>query len=312
MARIPLTHTHLDWLRAGLIQAGVIALAVAAAFSLPGAVQVVLYRWWPRIQADAGLLLATEIGLAALLTLLFNLLRQAVARHGRLHCAHLASLVYARIRSNWLSRWREQVLLRKMPAARDAFVLAVTGKDTFAAADNGFRSALQSAWEIRVMLLHPSSPGARQWLDGLPAGESGRTRLYRETRDSIDYLQSLRQQGKKVRLKFYEHPPFWKLVMLGEHVWVQYCQGGDDAASMPEYVFALNHQHPKRGLFIPFYMHFLESWSQPQAPELDFDSGELVYRDEAGIELRRQPLSLADAQEPCAVLQAQPVLKQAS
>jgi len=45
---------------------------LAIAFALPAGAQYILYQWWPKVAEDANLLLATEIGLAAALALLFN------------------------------------------------------------------------------------------------------------------------------------------------------------------------------------------------------------------------------------------------
>jgi hypothetical protein len=40
---------------------------------------------------------------------------------------------------------------------------------------------------------------------------------------------------------------------------------------------------------MPFYMMFMRKWSEPQHPEYDFERRELVYRDAAGNEVRREP-----------------------
>ncbi len=69
---------------------------------------------------------------------------------------------------------------------------------------------------------------------------------------SIAYLRKLASAGKKVKLKFYEEPPFWKLVVTGEYVWVQYCHDGHEVKTQPEYVFGLQHDNPQRGFFDPF------------------------------------------------------------
>src|SRR5438552_1913128 len=98
--------------------------------------------------------------------------------------------------------------------------------------------------------------------------------------------------GKKVTLKFYDEEPFWKVVVLGDHVWVQHCHHGCELNQQPEYVFALQHHDPRRGLFVPFYTYFLERWNESRHPEYDFDSSQLVYRDAAGHETGRAPLGV--------------------
>jgi hypothetical protein len=64
-------------------------------------------------------------------------------------------------------------------------------------------------------------------------------------------------------------------------------------------VFALQHDDPRRGLFVPFYTYFLERWNESRHPEYDFDSNQLVYRDAAGNETGRAllgaPIAVAAA-----------------
>ena len=61
--------------------AAVTLLAVGIAFSLPLAAKFILYTWWPMVAGDSHLLLIAEIGFAAVLVLLFNLV--LIAREGR-------------------------------------------------------------------------------------------------------------------------------------------------------------------------------------------------------------------------------------
>lgn len=253
-------------------------LAIAIAFSLPTLARFILYQWWPQVSSDANLMLVTEISLAAVLVLLFNYANTVIKNHGLIGCTKLASLVYARSREGWLTRWRESRLLKKLPVTRDAYILAITGVDTFAPKDNPFGTILESASEIRVMLINPTSKGALTRMNSLLDDRYPATRMIEEIKTSIDYLRKLHKMGKKVSLKFYDQPPFWKLVILGEHVWVQYCEPGWEIDNSPEYVFALNTKKPRHGLFTPFYMHFLEKWSEPIHPEYDFETDELVYR----------------------------------
>jgi len=55
---------------------------------------------------------------------------------------------------------------------------------------------------------------------------------------------------------------------------------------MPEYAFR---NEPKTGgLYIPLFRYFLSRWQDPNIPEYDFDTDELVYRNRGGTELRRE------------------------
>lgn len=296
---------HFDWkvnrwrssLRQITLHVVITLLAVGIAFALPVAAQYILYQWWPMVAADANLLLASEISLAASLVLFFNMWRVAAENRLKGKVADTASLVYARHRANWLTRWRERSLIRKLPAARDAFILTLTGYDTLADEKSPLREPLQSAYEIRVMLLNPTARATEKRVSSLP-DEITQQSYADEVEASIAYLTTLRTLGKKVTLKFYEHEPFWKVVVLGDYLWVQYCHSGFEVKDQPEYVFALNPDNPRLGLFVSFYVHFLEQWSDARHPCYDFENRELVYSDERGREIRRARLAIGSARAP--------------
>src|SRR3989475_9173231 len=127
------------------------------------AARYILYVWWPRVETDTSLLLVTEIGLASALVLLFNLGKVAWDNRNKVAMARLTALVYARdARNDWLSRRRERALAKKLPAARDACVLTLTGHGTFVDEGGPARADLRPAYEIRVMLVNPVGEGARR------------------------------------------------------------------------------------------------------------------------------------------------------
>jgi len=276
-----------------ILSHGVITmLAVAIAFSLPQAAGYILYQWWPVVERNANLLLATEIGMASVMVLLFNFAKIVWSHRQRVAMAKLTALAYARNdRRDWWSRRRERALVKRLSAARDACILSLTGYDTFVDERSVLREALQTAYEIRVMLVNPVGKGLHRRVDSLPS-DITLLSFHKEIEASIAVLAELRKAGKKVTLKFYEHEPFWKVIVLGDHVWVQHCHTGFEVKHQPEYVFALQHRNPREGLYIPFYMHFLEQWNQPIHPEYDFETNELVYRDEAGNECGRAALGV--------------------
>ena len=276
-------------LLAVLLHVLITLLAVGIAFALPAGARYILYQWWPKVAEDANLLLATEIGLAAALALLFSISRIAWENRHKVQIAEMAALVYARDTHNWFTRWRERRLMKSLPAARDAFILTLTGYNTFASVDSSLHEPLKTAYEIRVMLLNPAAGAAQRRVNSLPGGVTLQS-FMKEIETSIVYLSALRMQGRKITLKFCDHEPFWKVAGLGELVWVQYCHCGFEVKYEPEYVFASNRENPRRGLFVPFYMYFLELWGDPRHPEFDFDTRELVYRDEDGSEVNRAKL----------------------
>lgn len=267
-------------------------LAVLIAFALPNAASYILFDWWPQVERDPNLLLASEVLLASFLVLLFNFAKIAWDTRYKTTIAALASLVHARgAREGWLARRRERNLIRQLPAARDACILTQTGYDTLVEPDSPLRGVLEAAYEIRVMLVNPTGEGLRRHVDSLPQDVTLLS-FHGEIEASIAFLAGMRKLGKKVALKFYDEMPFWKLVVLGDHVWVQHCHSGFEVRQQPEYVFALQHGNPRLGLFVPFYTYFLNLWSEARHPEYDFNSNELIYRNGDGNETARSPLGV--------------------
>jgi hypothetical protein len=163
------THSLWSGLRHFLSHGVITLLAVAIAFSLPGTANYILNEWWPHVERNPNLLLATEIALASVLALLFNLAKIAWDHRQGVRIARLTSLMYARnAGAGWWSRRRERALVRQLPAARDAFVLTLTGYDTFVADDSLLRGVIEKAYEIRVMLVNPVGKALRERADSLP------------------------------------------------------------------------------------------------------------------------------------------------
>jgi len=294
---IPHTARQMRLIRQVLLHASVTVLAVVIAFSLPKIAEYVLFEWWPWVASDTDRLVATEVGVAATLVLIFNALHIAWEDRSKVRAADLAALVYASHRKSWIARWRERKLASRIQATRDAFVLTLTGYDTFTRKHSLLQDQLTTAYEIRVLLLNPHAHSAEKHVNTLHDGVTLRD-FSEEVEASLTYLRSLILRGKKVTVKFYEHKPFWKVAVLGDHVWVQYCHSGAEIKHEPEFVFALNRATPRLGLFVPFYMYFLDRWEDPRHPEYDFDTRELVYRDERGGESRREAFGgyIADAE----------------
>lgn len=273
---------------------GVTLLAVGIAFSLPALARFILFTWWPMVEGDSQLLLINEIIFAAVLVLLFNFFLSA--RQGRLsrRMVRLASLVHVREEGNWLSRWTDRNLLdRKLvdriSGSRDVSVMSVTGHDTFVSGRRNLGRVIDNSYELRVMLMNPYGAGAMRRVRSLGDPAPLLETYCEETAATIERLAGLAASGKQVTLKFYDDPPFWSLVVTGEYVWVQYCHDGEELKTQPEYVFALDRDKPRQGLFSAFYVHFLNQWNDPRHPEYDFSTRELVYRDSRGEETKRLP-----------------------
>jgi hypothetical protein len=272
------------------VHVAITLLAVGIALTLPTVARYILFQWWPRVQDDSEMLLLSEVVLAALLVALFHLMRLTWDGRRKARLGAIASLVHARdTTSGWLSRWVEKDLMRASPWKRDLFIMSITGRDTFGAVGAELHDALKDCHEVRVMLLNPHGYGARTRAKSLRDPESVIDRYRGEADGSIGYLRELHAAGKKVSLKLYDDPPFWKLVFVGDQVWVQYCHDGRDTRDCPEYVFALQPDRPERGFFPAFFSYFLNQWDDPRHPEYDFETDELVYRNPDAAEPTRMP-----------------------
>src|SRR3972149_2967555 len=150
------THGLAISLRGVLVHGLITLLAVAIAFPLPAAAKYILFQWWPMVEADPNLLLGSEIVLASALVLLLNLAKLSWDNRYLVQMARTAALVYTRTAArSWTARWPEQRLLKRLPAVRDAFVLTLTGYDTFVDEKSLLRDPLEGAYELRVMLVNP-------------------------------------------------------------------------------------------------------------------------------------------------------------
>ena len=95
-----------------------------------------------------------------------------------------------------------------------------------------------------------------------------------------------RAAQRNVKLKLFPDAPFLKLTILGDYLWVQHYHTDLDVEMMPKYVFK-HDQHPG-SLYVPMYQYFLIRWENPDIPEYDMDTDDLIYRDMRGKEVRRE------------------------
>lgn len=86
-----------------------------------------------------------------------------------------------------------------------------------------------------------------------------------------------------------------KLTILGAHMWIQHYHSGLDVHLLPEYVCRQN--ATSRAFFTLFYEYFLRRWEDPDTPEYDFETDELVY---PGSLEERKRLRLRDTRTRCA------------
>ena len=260
-------------------------LAVGIAFSLPVVAQYILYNWWPKVEDNARLLMVTEVTFAAVLILLFNFSKIVWDSRRELKFNALAALVHAREGNDWLTRRRDRELRKNLQGTREVSILSLTGSEILDT-DSWVRGVLDECYEARVLLMHPAGSGVyeRTRLSANP--EAARKAYRQEVEATIHYLTKLVAAGRRVRLRFYDVVPFWRLVVAGDYVQVQYCYS-TDASKWPEYMFELRKDQPGKGLFTPFYANFLTQWQNQRLPEYDFETQQLIYSNTQG-EIRRE------------------------
>lgn len=154
------------------------------------------------------------------------------------------------------------------------------------------RDAIAGAQELNVMLAHPAGAGLRRRV-ATQARPKPLSSLQEEIGVSLAYLADWRSRGGRVALKFYEQEPFWKVIVVGERLWVRDCHAAP--GPWPEREYEFGGRPVAQAAHTPFFMHFLDRWNDSRSPEYDFDTGLLVYRDAAtGNVVRRAPLALPD------------------
>jgi hypothetical protein len=297
-------HSFAEGIQHALAHIVITLLAVGIAFSMPVVANYILFNWWPMVEGNSQLQLFTEIGFAVILVLLFNVSKFAWDGRRSMRMNKIASLVHARDGAGWISRLQRRNIHKKLACARDVYILSITGHDTFGAENRELQEALEKAYEIRVMLANPYADGVLGRVQSLGKPEELLQEYRQETEASIAYLRKLAAAGKKIELKLYDGSPFWRLVVIGEYVWVQHYHDGHEIKTQPEYVFGLQHGNPERGFFAPFYKYFLDQWNDPRHPGFNFESRELIYRNADGNEIGR--VAFPPGMEPA---MAQPELR---
>lgn len=272
----------------------VVALSAGIALSLPVTVSFLARQflvYWSLIENERVFLISVEIAVAVVLILLFHSIGRSWHDRKLARMARGAGMVYFTPSRGGLARRKIRRLKERQGLGRDVLLIGSTGFRTFVDPKGDLHSVLQHCREARVMLLNPESEGAatraRSILDPAITSESLRKQIGR----SIEFLKGLKAVQRTMQLKLYPDLPLFKLSILGDFVWVQHYHAGLDVQVLPEYLFA--HDQRPGGLYTPFYQYFMARWRNPAIPEYDLDTDELVYRDSAGNEMRREKFPTA-------------------
>lgn len=271
----------------------ILLLGVSAALilSLPWAIGFIADQfliYWSWVGNDKIFFISIEMGLTILLLLFTACLRKGWKDRKFSRMANAAGLVSVIPKSGPLAKRRTVALKEKQEYPRDVMVISSTGFRTFVDPGGELYPLLQNCQKARIMLLNPDSEGARVRAKSVPGREMTTEMLGGQIQKSIDFLKTLRNGQKNIKLKLYPDPPFLKMAVLGNYIWLQHYQTGFGGHSMPGYVF--RHDPETGSLYLPFYQYFMVRWNNPDIPEYDFEADRLIYRNPAGQEVRRENL----------------------
>jgi hypothetical protein len=242
--------------------------------------------YWSRIGNDKIFFLSVEIILTAFFIFLSAHIRKCWKDRKLSNMARAAGMVFVAPARGFFAKRRIRKLKESQGIAREVMVIGSTGFRTFVDPKGELHQVIRNCREAKIMLLDPGSEGATLRAKGIPDPDMTPDTFGEQIRKSIDFLKLLKGGQKNIRLKLYPDPPFLKMTILGDFIWLQHYQPGLDVQRMPRYVF--KHDPNIGSLYFPFYQYFFGKWNNSTIPEYDLETDELVYRDTAGNEARRE------------------------
>jgi hypothetical protein len=276
----------------------VITLSTGIAWSLPAIARAFLAQW-AKLEHDHVFLLTVEVTVAVTLILLFNFIGRSLSDRKLTRIAMEAGLVSFFPHHNRHAERKIRELRERHGLGRTILAIGSTGYGTFVDNEGELHAILEKSLQANIMLMNPYSEEARLRALSLAQAGAPPPRFHEELTETLRLFRRLRAAGKVVKLKLYSDRPHVKMVILGDYLWLQHYHTGIDVKSVPEYVFQYNLKN--HGLYTLFSQYFMKRWENPDIPEYDFDTGELVYRTKSGKELRRESFQLetaVDRREP--------------
>lgn len=270
----------------------VIALSAGLALSLPSVASFLgrdFLGYWSQIENDKVALVTIEVAVAVLLIACTNYLRRSIRDRKLAEMAAHAGFTYFFSRRTRLAESRIKKLKYTHGLARNIMLIGSTGYRTFVDPKGDLHAVVKTCMEGKILLLNPHSDAARARARALGHFDSGNEPFLEQVAQSIAFLKQLKAAQKSIKLKLYSDPPHLKLAILGDDMWLQHYHPSRDAHSMPEYVF--HHNQDKLGLYPLFYQYFIKRWENPEIPEYDLETDELVFRDSAGNVVGRKSFS---------------------
>lgn len=139
------------------------------------------------------------------------------------------------------------------------------------------------------MLLDPREHGALARIQSIRDPEITIEAVHLQIASSIEFLRGLRSAGRTILLKLYPDMPLFKLEIMNGFASLRHYHPGLNVREMPQFTF--RDAGVNGGLYLPLYRYFVSRWQDPDIPEYDFASDELVYHDQLGAEVLREPFS---------------------
>jgi hypothetical protein len=267
----------------------VVTVSAGIALSLPitvAAFSQTFLAFWAHIEHEKVFLVSIEVAVAISLILLVNLVRECLKDRRLAKTARGAGLIHYFPAQGRLLRKRAGRLKQKQGIARSVMIIGSTGYRTLVEPPAELRPILENCLEAKIMLLNPDSLGARSRAMAIADPHITPEYLRDQLRRTIEFLKELKDAQKNIKLKLYADPPHLKLAILGDYIWLRHYHTNLDVRMMPEYVF--QHTQNEQGLYTLFYQYFMRRWENPDIPEYDLETDEIIYRGEAGA-IRREP-----------------------
>lgn len=270
----------------------IFVLSAAIALSLPYTGKFIAdnyQAYWLLIESDMVLLNSLKIAFAVLLIIFFNFLERIWndRKFSKIATNDMGLVLVAHAEGRRTKK-RVKKLKEQNGLAKDVLLLGSTGFGTFVNPEGDMHHIIQNCRKAEIMLLNPSSEGAIVRAKSIPDPDITPESLREQIIKSIEFLKSLRALQKDITLKLYEETPFLKLAILGDYIFMKHYYAGLVGQDIPEYIF--KHSPNQSSLFHFFYQFFRSKWRDPNIPEYDFDSDELVYKDIFGNEVKREKL----------------------
>ena len=166
-------------------------------------------------------------------------------------------------------------------------IIGSTGYNSFLNPKGDLHEAVQNCRDAKIMLLNPFKEGVITRAMSIRNPEITPEVIREQIIKSINFIKGLCTAQKQIRLKLYPDLPFLKLVMVGDYAFTRQSNTGHNLKCTAEYAFQNDQKHG--GFYIPLYHYFLSQWQNPEIPEYDLATDELIYRDKTGNEIRREP-----------------------